>query len=501
MEKKKFRNHFSIVIEKLGVMLVTILVILVTEGIEVIEDIISDGVESSEILIVSGAILLILLLILTYQIIIWSKTWIMIEDDIITMEKKTIMNKRNSIGLKNVSNVNTEQNLFEMLIGTCKVKLDTNSLSTANATDVKIVLNKNEAEQLRKILLQRVKELNSGEKQQQEVFDEVKEYDVESSFLDIFMNGVYSITVLSVIVFLTSGAAVVDAIRNGIQEGFASKTIFSGLAGIVVMLFLVFSSLSSILKGFMEMYGFRATREDDRIYLNYGLFKKVNYMIPVGKINGLCIKQTMIARIFHRYSAELINIGMGDDEKKTVSFIFYTKKEKLEEVVGELLPEFSETLDWNMDKQPRSVWLLKGISLVFFAAVIGLAAYEWNLRVSDLHILKYCNMGAIGVSAFVLLISIMGYITDGIQVKEKFVGIVRGCFGRQFVFLKYSKIQYVQINQNFITRRLGICQGMLTLLASQFYKVQKLPYMKEEKINQISKGLFKRKGKIICREN
>ena len=37
--------------------------------------------------------------------------------------------------------------MLEMLLGTCKVKLDTNSMSTSDKTDVKIILKKAEAEQ------------------------------------------------------------------------------------------------------------------------------------------------------------------------------------------------------------------------------------------------------------------------------------------------------------------------------------------------------------------
>mgnify|MGYP000034238020 FL=1 len=65
------------------------------------------------------------------------------------IERNTWNKKKNTIGLKNISNVNTEQNLLEMLLGTCKVKLDTNSMSTSDKTDVKIILKKAEAEQFR----------------------------------------------------------------------------------------------------------------------------------------------------------------------------------------------------------------------------------------------------------------------------------------------------------------------------------------------------------------
>lgn len=74
--------------------------------------------------LITGAVLFgILVLVCTYQLLLWSKTYI--------------------------SNVNTEQNLLERLLGTCKVKLDTNSMSTADQTDVKIVLKKADAEQLK----------------------------------------------------------------------------------------------------------------------------------------------------------------------------------------------------------------------------------------------------------------------------------------------------------------------------------------------------------------
>ena len=58
------------------------------------------------------------------------------------IERNTWNKKKNTIGLKNISNVNTEQNLLEMLLGTCKVKLDTNSMSTSDKTDVKIIFEK-----------------------------------------------------------------------------------------------------------------------------------------------------------------------------------------------------------------------------------------------------------------------------------------------------------------------------------------------------------------------
>lgn len=48
-------------------------------------------------------------------------------------------------------------------MGACKIKLDTNSLSTAEQTDVKIVLKKADAEQFRSYLMKLMQE-SRGEK-------------------------------------------------------------------------------------------------------------------------------------------------------------------------------------------------------------------------------------------------------------------------------------------------------------------------------------------------
>ena len=53
--------------------------------------------------------------------------------------ENTINKKINTFGIKNIANINIEQNIFERIISTCKVKIDTDSRSTADETDIEIV--------------------------------------------------------------------------------------------------------------------------------------------------------------------------------------------------------------------------------------------------------------------------------------------------------------------------------------------------------------------------
>ena len=142
----RFRNHISIVIERLGRAILILGAVFVGNLLPELDTIVENLGNLKEnlmiVLLASGGILAILALLLIWQVIVWSKTYISIQDQTIVIEQNTLNRKKNTIGIKNISNVNTEQNLFEMLLGTYKVKLDTNSLSTADKTDVKIVLKK-----------------------------------------------------------------------------------------------------------------------------------------------------------------------------------------------------------------------------------------------------------------------------------------------------------------------------------------------------------------------
>ena len=148
MENKiRFRNHISIVAERMGSIFLFLFFALMggfAQNLKTIakKDIRLDA-DFAEVLLPMLGVLAVIGLIIVWQVVVWSKTYISIAENTIVIERNTLNRRKNTIGIKNISNVNIEQNLFEMLMGTCKVKLDTNSLSTADKTDVKIVLKMN----------------------------------------------------------------------------------------------------------------------------------------------------------------------------------------------------------------------------------------------------------------------------------------------------------------------------------------------------------------------
>ena len=140
MKEDKFRCHPSIIVEKTWWIISFLFFIMITD-IDNVKDMVLRSDFINMILIFFGGVAF-LLFILIYNTFIWSKTFISIEENTIIVQRDTINSKINTYGIKNIANINLEQNIFERIIGTYKIKIDTDSLSTADTTDIEIVLSR-----------------------------------------------------------------------------------------------------------------------------------------------------------------------------------------------------------------------------------------------------------------------------------------------------------------------------------------------------------------------
>lgn len=487
METKRFRNHFSIIFERIGSFILVLLFFIVTQFTDIITEITTSGFSLIPILLGIGGILLFIGVIFGWQYFVWSKTWIVLDEDTISIEQNTLNASKHTIGIKNISNVNTEQNLLEMFLGTCKVKLDTDSLSTANTTDVMIVLKKQEAEELRKRLVKRMNEINETTEVEEVVaFDDDNiDYDDKAELKDIIMNGFYSVNLLTVLIFLGSIGAFVDVMLDFVTGAVSGFEVEGALSAIFAIGIFLVSSLSGLAKSFLGMYGFMVKRDGSKLYIKYGLFKKVNFAIPVDKINAIQIQQTMIARIFKKYTAEMINVGMGDEENSSAYFTFYGSREKLQKSIDLLLPEFSEAVAAKFEKQPKSVMALDTIGIVVSAVVLSAigACIVYFTEVPIVVIVA----GGMALLCLRITSKVLTYFSTGTSVTESYLGLQYGCFGTCRTIIKFNKVQYVTLYQNVLDRKLRIAHGKANILAMMGKETQNIPYISEDKVELINK--------------
>ena len=478
----KFRNHISIILEN---SIRTIGTVLLIFGLNFISDIGETGIQFSDILLLIGVIVVAIGLVVGLHAIIWARTYISIEENMLIVEKNTLNKKRNTINLKTVSNVNLEQNILEMILGTSKVKLDTNSLSTADQTDVKIVLKRAEAEKFRSIVLAKAEG-------REVILDEVKEDEDATTLIgelgDIILHGLFSVRISTIIVLI---------ILFGIQFYMMSdiglenlgETILEVGASLLVAFWYIVVMIWGLAKEFVKYIGFKIKRKEDKVYLSYGLIKKVAYSVPVDKINAVRLTQTWIARLAKRYMVEIINVGMDDDENETNTFFLpYSKLETIQEQLHMLLPEFDGAIEIKEEKQSKAVWLLSVPWLILYTAIVAvaymfMADYEPELKEAII-------FAAVVIFLWRLISKIAAFLTKGIKVDEKFLKIVDGKFAKRTLFVKYDKIQYITGKQCVIAKQFKIQKGTISLLASMKNRIHELPYFKENDMEQLKNKLI-----------
>ncbi len=492
-ENKKFRNHITIVFERMGKGLFILGSFFVWEILTDLETFIRDMREIiaaiaegnyAELAVISLPTLI--LAVFLWQLLVWSKTYISIQDNAIVIEVHTLNRKTNTIGIKNISNVNMEQNLLEMLFRTCKVKLDTNSLSTADSTDVKIVLKKKDAEEFRRKILE-IQQRDAGKIGEESVLEEIvtlhDQTGAEGS--EIIFHGLLSIRWFSVLIMIGAFWGMAEVLADLFKQGITETTVIGVLSTILIAISFFASAAWDIMQGFFRYFNFKVSRKNDKIYLQYGLFKRVSYTIPVEKINAVKLVQSPQARILDMYMAELINVGMNDDEKEGKAFfLLYGKRDRIVKQMEELLPKFSGCMEMGTVRQPRCVWAVWSFRAAVFAVVMALITGVGLTYFAEYTKWILCGVG--GLTVLMIFMKFTEYKTFGSLVDDEFLKIVKGHVGRTITFIKYDKIQIVETKQNLIAKKYGVQMANVFLLASASDRLQEVPYMEDSQMDKLA---------------
>lgn len=490
-ERKRFRNHISVIAEKIGTGTYALLAVLVGIFLRDAEEFLEFGSAAASdrrALLGMGLVLAVLLMMIVKTAWTWSKTWISIQDQAIVIEKNTVNGSVHTIGIRSISNINLEQNLFERLVGTYKVKIDTASLSTANATDVTIVLKKEKAEAFKAQiagLLWETEEAPAGPAAAGAQETAPEQWDFVATGRDIVRHGLCSMSIFSIVIVVLAFIGSLVMAWESLREGNLAGSILQSAAGILAASAIVLSAVWDIVKDFVRYMDFRARREGDRIFIRYGVLKKIEYTVPVRQIQALKIRQTFIARLSRKYMARIINVGMGDDAAEKDSFlVLYGSRAELEEKLRILLPEFAGIAGREERRQPASSWAAGALSLAGGeAAVLGAGALAYTglcgyFPVGSLPAFYRPSVLAVTavLAAAALLAWILRYLTAGTAADDGFIKVTNGWLGRVSVAIRWGDVQYVALRQNMIARACGICRGELHLLAGAGDTTHRIPY-------------------------
>ena len=541
----KFRNHPSLMLEQLGVFGVIIITFLIS-SLDDLDEILGDikNSDSTTLLIIILVILAVILFRLAVNTIVWYKTWITVDETSITITKNTIFRSVNTIGLRTISNINIERNLLERILGTSTVKIDTESRSTADTTDVTILLRKDKAEALRERLLagataakhtqtiaaneqldgtagaaasvpnndqisRATSVQNSGQMStvssvpdngqvtsanaapnSRQVLSEVA-YNTKQ----VLTHCVYSASIISLLVCLAALIAIIAFFLKMVVFGDHSigsliQMIPTALGGIVVIGSFVYAALRSLIGDFFRYYSFRIKRMPDHLHMEFGLFKRTSYEIPIKRISSIIVQRPVFSRISKRCFVDIINIGMGDEKEENTRLLLSIPEKHLPELLHRLLPEFDAYFtesDTAPIRPPKAIWWKK---IIDSAKLLVFLAIGWTLMITVFGVTGLpAVLGCIGSFVLAMLIYLIGcygtYKANKLQLRENYIAITNGMFASSTQFIDYHKVQYIELQQTPVERLLHLQHGIVYILAGAMNSFTGIPCFAKEQIDPI----------------
>lgn len=454
---KKFRCHFTIIIEKIWKTLLVVCLILWEMVSEIPQDTLTAG-ELSEYLVpvlIAAGIIAVLII---YQILVWRYTFIMFDEHSVVMESGRLNTKKKTIALANIANVNIEKNIFESFAGTCKVKLDTNSAGIAGeGTDLVIVLKSSDASAFQALVMSYISHGAQGKTAiDAEEYDHRQEACTRKEIFFHCLCGFNLITICAGVIIFAGFAAIFISAGSEEKE---SGDFFQYLAVIIT----VIGYLCTVVQSFFKYDRFTAYREKDRIHISHGFFTRKMYQIPVNRINAVNIVSPAFGRLLHQAYAEVVCAGIGDESKEMALLTLCMPKQKLYGRLQELLPEYAdEDMKQKIKKQPAAAWKTAGINYMIITACVAALTFAcgsiWGIS-SDVFL--FVLLGAFAFAAVFLLITIVTWRTAGWYFGEQKLILVNGCFKKVTSILPYKKIEHFETKQGPVLRHFGLMKTVI----------------------------------------
>ena len=158
-ERIVYRSHFSVLITKVTGVLAALAVIIVTnlrDAESLFRELRTTGGVPPRYCPVLLGLLVMVLFLAALAVRRWWRTYIILDGTNLIVHRATMVDKQNIIDLATVSSVNLEQNLLQMVLGVYRIRIDTNSASTAEDTDVDLVLARDRAEEFKRLVMGRM---------------------------------------------------------------------------------------------------------------------------------------------------------------------------------------------------------------------------------------------------------------------------------------------------------------------------------------------------------
>ena len=488
----RLRCHFSIIFESLWQFWFIIVLIIVNQIDNVIEIAKSIGEDGFVQFMKEGGLLgLLIVLFITFAVFViqffrWRRTYIIIEENLVIIERNTLRKYKNTIAMENISAINMERNLFERIVGTYRIKIDTCSMTTAYKTDVSIVFREEQAIFFKDTVIERMNAAKAEKFRDTVPEDECCRRSAEEkaykgnilhcTVKDMLKHSVYTMPLFSLLIVAGGiGGACWYISRFGFDS-----FIRDAMGGFIAVVLMVLGSLYNIVKRFLTYYDFTVYRDGKDLHVSCGLIKLRNYTIPIDKITALKIEQPVMSKIFRKYNTKVVTVGIGDEEGESSNITMSLSAEELDFWLKTLVPEYvwGKMLEINKEeKVGASVRTVKSLKWHVMLIVCAFVLYSFT------QLPFYVSLGApLLADLFILLLYVLSHRAAGYMIREEGLTLRDGYFTRHYSIFRYDKMQIMHMTYHPVAKKSGCGSGSVSLLNA----AAGIPYIKEKLALEIS---------------
>ncbi len=413
---------------------------------------------------------------LLWRYFVWRRTYITLTDDTLIYDKRTyFFKKKINVDLKKIGTVNLKIGVFDWIFNTCTVKLDMSSGATANETDFRLVFKRDFAKAFEREIIA-IKNGEIIEAEQSNGLADVVHQSAQNEKPIFFFKFIYVLrhAVLSAniiwILFLGIAFSCFAVPWESIPVFLYPLVLFLGVP--VAFAFVI---ISSAVKTVFRYGDFLVSRTNKEIVISSGLVTKHSYRLPVSATNAVIIRQTLLGRIFRMYYADILNVGMDDEnDKNSQPLCLMVNRRDMEKFLSMALPEFAT--EFQTTPSPKKAFFPTFIKAAIVAAILSVINVIITVEATFFEeVLTY-----LFIWGGATLVSVLAFKTKGIFIGERLLTVSNGILSKRIVLVPYSKIQMLKTEFGPVSGPLKLKHGTVHILAGALNQSNSVGYFSAE---------------------
>lgn len=407
-----------------------------------------------------------------YYIIKWNIFKIELDEKKITVYKNIVIKDRYVFLLKNISGYVIEQNILDKIFRVYRFKIYTERIYNTKL-DTEFVVKKEIAEKINDIVLNEISNVKMNRKD----YDKVSNFDINLKLKSIFVHSILNISLKNSFIILN----VILLIFTMISKGTIVKEITTNLLGLLItILTIVFPILYSLIISIFKFYGYKLKKLEDFLVVEYGWFTTKKYFIPIHKIKGIIIKETLISRIFNYNMLQVICSGIANKNGELNFLLPMINKNRLNKILKLILLNINVNLDSKPKKQADfSITIFMILFTVISLIIIPTLMF---FRINTIYILIYMLVSSLMIIIF--------YFFKRVNVEEKYILISTGVFIKKVSLILYDSIKYIKISEGLISSIFNIKVLSVYITSNVINLKHILGYVTNNTLNKVKKYIY-----------